>query len=202
MATPPDLDKANESKAQGVSGDGETRRRLLRGGVIGAPIVLSLASSRVMGATNPYGQCQSVSSFGSLNLSRPANTVPCTGRSPGYWKNHPGNWPAGCIATTAYGTPTTFASVFGTNPLSAPSGVTLFAVIYEPYATWSTDLSRAVVAAYLNAKSGKVPLTILPIATIQAMWTACRSGGLYSVPASSISWTSAQVVSYLQSTYD
>lgn len=202
MATPPELDQANDLTVQGATADSAARRRVLRGGVIGAPVVLSLASSRVMGATNPFGQCQSVSSFGSLNLSRPANTVACSGKSPGYWKNHPGSWPAGCIATSAYGTPTTFVSVFSTTVPSAPSGTTLFQVINEPWASWSTALSRAVVSAYLNAKSGRVPLTLLPIATIQAMWNACRSGGLYSVPASNISWTAAQVVTYLESTYD
>ena len=79
---------------------------------------------------------------------------------------------------------------------------TTFLEVLNPSAAYSTALARAEVAAILNGKSDRVPLTLLPISQIQAMWTATVNGGIYSVPNSTISWFAADVVAYITSTWD
>ena len=181
-----------------------SRRRLLRGSVGVAPVVLSLNSGRVMGLTNPAGQCASASAFGSMNVSRPRNTVPCSGVSPGYWKQYTIKpWPAGCYpVTTGQNQATKFSGTFTPIGPGMTSDTTFLQVLNEPFAAFSTALARAVVAAILNGKSDRVPLTLLPISQIQAMWTATVNGGIYSVPNSTISWFAADVVAYITSTWD
>ena len=181
-----------------------SRRRLLRGSVGVAPVVLSLNSGRVMGLTNPAGQCASASAFGSMNVSRPRNTVPCSGLSPGYWKQYTIKpWPPGCYPVRiAQNAATKFSGTFTPIGPSMTTNTTFLEVIDEPAQAFSTALARAVVAAILNGKSDRVPLSLLPISQIQAMWTATVNGGRYSVPNSTISWNAAEVVAYITSTWD
>jgi len=64
----------------------EIRRKLLRGGLIGAPVLLALKSTPVLACN-----CKLPSGFStSGNLSRNGGASPCTdpARSPAWWPNH------------------------------------------------------------------------------------------------------------------
>ncbi len=58
-------------------------------------------------------------------------------------------------------------------------------------------LGRYVVAALLNAKSGRVH--VLPESTVRSMWNNCVTRGYYE-PTAGVQWTAAQVVAYIQRT--
>ena len=83
----------NEAK---LNGEINPSRRKLAGAALGATAVFTLASRPVWG-----GQCSSPSGFISGNLSQHGTPIMCSGRSPGYWKNHPEAWPAGYLPGTA-----------------------------------------------------------------------------------------------------
>ncbi len=181
------------------------RRRLLRGGVGVAPVVLTLSSGRVMGAQT----CASVSAFGSMAalLSRPGKAISCIGKDPLTWKGNP-TWPAGCLRPPN-ATPTKFSSVFSLNG-NMTTNTTLFDILSGVVASGGAAyngnlaLAQATVAALLNNKAdiNGVPQALLPLTQIQAMWTNTVAGGTFSVPNTAITWNSAQVITYLQSTYD
>src|SRR5689334_6221649 len=94
----------------------EQRRKLLRGGVGAAPILMTLASRPVLGQVQ---QCTTPSGFVSMPTSRPPQTT-CIGRTPGFWKQPQkfDQWPAPYVPVTTSGPggkkATTFNSVFGT----------------------------------------------------------------------------------------
>ena len=95
-------DILNEAKP---NGEINPSRRKLAGAVLGATAVFTLASRPVWG-----GQCASPSGFTSGNLSQHGPAILCSGRSPGYWKNHPQAWPAGYLPGLA------------TNPVASSGG--------------------------------------------------------------------------------
>lgn len=64
----------------------DARRRILAGGLAGAPLILTLSSR------SAFASHCSVSGMMSGNLSSPTDIV-CTGRTPGYWKAHAAQWP-------------------------------------------------------------------------------------------------------------
>ena len=79
------------------------RRRFLKGAGIAAPAVILTVSSKPVLARH----C-TVSGTLSGNLSNPDDDHYCSGRTPGYWKNHPDSWPypytAGrCVSITPGG---------------------------------------------------------------------------------------------------
>lgn len=181
------------------------RRRLLRGGMGVAPVVLTLSSGRVMGAQT----CASVSAFGSMAalLSRPGKAISCIGQDPLTWKGT-STWPTG-VLRPPNATPTKFSAFFSLNG-NMTSDTTLFDILNGVVATGGAAfngnlaLAQATVAALLNNKLDitGVPQALLPLAQIQAMWTNTVAGGTFSVPNTAITWNSAQVLTYLQSTYD
>ena len=110
------------------------------------------------------------------------------GRTPDYWKNNPSSWPIS--------TDTLFRNVFTCSPTSLiypESMMTLLTL--QPYD--QNGLAMHLVAAYLNAVSGFTPF--LPVETIKAMFSEWQSQGVFS-PAAQVSWTSDQIVAYLQKT--
>lgn len=177
------------------------RRRILRAGISAAPVVMTVASRPVLATTNPPGICESPSGFISANLSRPAGSL-CAGRTPGYWKQsqHFGSWKSPYVPTG--GSATLFKTWFSPD---LPSASLTFLCVLEPQCSGSGppyDVARHIVAAALNNAAGFVPQSILPLATIQAMWTAYNNGnGCYPVTPS-ICWNGAQIVDYLLSTMD
>jgi hypothetical protein len=176
------------------------RRRLLRGGLAGAPLLLTLASKPVSATT-----CTQASSFASINMSRPDRAYSCSGRTPGYWKQEGKFWdwplPAYCpSANTVAGngtaqpvynpplnaTPTKFNDVFG-----AAGGYpdkTLLDVLKMPGNDLGRDaLARHIVAAVLNAADGITPATVLSESAVKNIWASFVAKGYYE-PTAGIKW--------------
>ncbi len=63
-------------------------RRKLTGAVLGGSAIFTLASRPVLA-----GVCQTPSAAVSGNLSQHGTPAVCRGLSPGYWKEHPNQWP-------------------------------------------------------------------------------------------------------------
>lgn len=161
------------------------RRRLLRGGLSVAPVLMASAPRSVM-AGGP-GACMPASSFASINASRPDLLFTCSGRTPGYWKEPQwfGQWPApSCVPTG--NDATKFDAVFGA--LGGYPGKTLLNVLELPGNSMGRDaLARHIVAALLNAKSGKTPANVLSESTVKAVWAAFVKLGYYE-PTAGIKW--------------
>ena len=207
---------------QGVD---QTRRRLTGAALAGSGVLLTLASGPVLA----NGACLSPSGFQSGNLSRPNRVnLPCSGRTPGYWgqKNsiNQSAWAAAscepgkctsnsgnCDLTGWHDTNGTIATKFcDTFPCSGalanyqyvpgifpPAKMSLMQVIHlngsqDPY-----QLGAHLVAAYLNARSGK---NLMPsVSVVLAIASSLAASGTYS-PASGVTWTSQDVVTYLKTT--
>lgn len=82
-----EVKKNRNTEAQPAS---PQRRRMLKGAAA-SPIILTAVSRPVLG-----GACTG-SALASGTQSGPNQPVSCSGCSHGYWKNHPGNWPAGFL---------------------------------------------------------------------------------------------------------
>jgi hypothetical protein len=63
-------------------------RRKLTGAALGVSAVFTLASRPVLA-----GICQTPSGYQSGNVSQHGTPTTCSGKSPGYWKEHPEEWP-------------------------------------------------------------------------------------------------------------
>lgn len=181
-----------------------SRRRLLQAGISAAPVVMTVASRPVLAITNPPGFCQSPSGAVSGNLSRPNIQAACAGRTPGYWKQpqHYNDWNG---YTPTGGSATVFKNVL--SPDLPVSNLTFLCAL-DPQCSGSGppyDVARHIVAAILNNAATNptthVPESILPLATIKAMWTQYNATGMYSVSAG-VFWNGDQLIAYLLSTVD
>lgn len=172
------------------------RRQLLKAG-IGSGVVVATLKGRSALACSTGGTCKTPSAYGSINTSTPNKKYSCTGRTPGYWKQEQwfGQWPTPYYPTSGGGhSATLFQNVF--SPASVFSGKTLLQVL-ETGGGGVYELGRYVVAALLNAASGKTP--VVNVIQIKAMWTATCGGGYYE-PTAGIKWYMQDVVQYLNST--
>lgn len=161
------------------------RRRLLRGGLSVAPVLMASAPRSVM-AGGP-GACVPASSFASINASRPDLLFTCSGRTPGYWKQPQwfGQWPTpSCVPNG--NNATKFDAVFGA--AGGYPGKTLLNVLELPGNSMGRDaLARHIVAALLNAKTGKTPSNVLSESTVKAVWAEFVRRGYYE-PTAGIKW--------------
>lgn len=161
------------------------RRRLLRGGLSVAPVLMAAAPRSVM-AGGP-GACVPASSFASINASRPDLQFTCAGRTPGYWKQEQwfGKWPAPYLPVAKGGfNATTFNSVFGSG---YSANKTLLAVLAQEGNLANRDaLARHIVAALLNAASGKTP-GVLDVGRVKGIWSEFVAKGYYE-PTAGIKW--------------
>lgn len=163
----------------------QARRRLLRGGLAAAPVLMSVASRPVM-AGGQAGRCTPASSFASINASRPDELYHCSGRTPGYWKQSQffHLWPS--PYKPQGNNATQFDDVFGA--AGGYPGKTLLDVLsLEGNAGGRDALARHIVAALLNAASGKTPADVLSVSTVKAIWRDFVSQGYY-VPTAGIQW--------------
>lgn len=162
------------------------RRRLLRGGLAVAPVVMASTPRSVM-AGGAAGVCVPASSFASVNTSRPDLPSSCLGRTPGYWKQEQwfGEWrqtgyvPAGPNATK-------FVAVFGRYPPYA--NLTLLDVL-KLEGGGRDAVARHVVAALLNAAKGLTPgvLAVNGEKGVKAIWSSFVANGFYE-PTAGIKW--------------
>ena len=161
------------------------RRRLLRGGLSAAPVIMTLASGPVSA-----GLCTTGSAYGSLNPSGVRSSATCGGRSPATWTSSLGHWPIKA------------AALFGTHfkPALSDIKLTLKAVVdpsggYDPVA-------RNCVAALLNASSSPplTPASILDVTRVKAVWSSYATKG-YFEPTAGIQWNAAKIVDWITTTY-
>lgn len=159
---------------QGVPGS-PSRRRLLRGGLSAAPVVLTLASAPVAA-----GQCAFASSFVSAAAggSRAAAGVQlCSGRSPNDWASSLGAWPAGVKRVAdSNGAADTFTGRIGPLLTSAiPSTVSL----QELLVNHGSSIEAHVTAVWLSAYAGLLQAPFADGAAVQALWSSIhRDSGL------------------------
>lgn len=165
-----------------------SRRRLIKGGALGATVIMATLASRPAFAHS----CKTPSAFGSMNASRPAPLIEC-GQSPGYWKNHREHWPGGLKPNTSFNT------VFPAG-LQSPPSYTLLDALSEG-GGGIVMLRRKVVCALLNYLAGLAP-NFLTAAEIKAMWAAASLGHNYVNTIRGIDWTAAQVISFFDSLYN
>jgi hypothetical protein len=180
----------------------EKRRRLIKAGLGAAPVLMTVVSRSAFATGTTGGQCTTPSAYGSINTSRQDKAYTCTGLTPGYWKQGQwfSAWPAPYYPTTTTGygahTATTFGSVFG--PGSVFSSMTLLAVLQSGGNDDSTALARHIVAALLNAASGRTA-SVLTVSAVKNIWSEFISKG-YFEPTAGVKWSAAQIVAYLVTT--
>jgi hypothetical protein len=158
------------------------RRRLLRGTLGAAPVLMVSAPRSVMAGT---GQCTQASSFASINTSRPDALLNCTGRTPDWWRDASnGEWQR-TIYTRQGSNSTTFSSVFG-----APKGfadTTFLGVLQLTGATGPIGLARHMVAGALNASRGLTPLQIAGVPILRNIYASYVARDYYE-PTAGIQW--------------
>lgn len=168
------------------------RRRVLKAGLAGAPVLATLASRPVFA-----GQCLGVSAYGSLGGSLVPTASVCSGYSPTTWsKTKP--WPTPFYATSAGGTTATqFHSLTTGLQGNLYSGSTMMQVLKMTNSSDMQTLARYVSAGLLNAQMGLTP--VLDCDTVRAMWNDCVAGNSFQ-PTAGVSWGPAEVVQYLKTT--
>jgi hypothetical protein len=174
----------------------QSRRRLLKGGMAAAPVLMTLANRPAFGANGA-----TPSAFGSMNASRTDEVNTPTGRSPGYWKNHTDAWPSPYRAlsisnaqssSNAHATAATSATLFNDVFIGGRyPGVTLFEILSPELKAAGSNggdvaVARAVAAALLNAASGRTE-GVLDVDQVKAMWAEYVNKGYFS-PTNGVKW--------------
>lgn len=185
-------------QAPAVEPQSADRRRLLRGSLAAAPVLMTVISRPVLGQT----VCLSPSASTSIQPSGTQTGAACSGLTPEQWKAKASRWPAPYYATTSqslgghqatcYHCPTTGLGghVYGE--------MTMMQVIdFTQGGRDMTALGRYIVAALLNARAGRTP--VLNETGVRNMWNDLINRGYYE-PTAGIRWTSTQIVAYLQTT--
>lgn len=203
-------------------------RRKLTGAALGVSAVFTLASRPVLA-----GVCQTPSAAVSGNLSQHGTPTTCSGRSPGYWKTHPDDWPPPYTPGTATA-PTnndsngngftndpqnwsggtlfhpTFAgdrffAVLDNDPTTPKTSLSMMQVIHmsdgsNPWGLSDPDnLGAHIASALLNAQYGHTT-GVLTTTQVINMWSEWVSKG-YFEPTAGVNWNSAQIVTYIKSTF-
>ena len=106
----PDTADIQPEAAQAVSVD--QSRRKLAGAALGASAILTLASRPVMAQ-----QCVTASAAVSGNLSQHGTPTTCSGKSPGYWKQHPEQWSEPYLPGSCSGSTQSSRQVVGRHPV-------------------------------------------------------------------------------------
>ncbi|MBS0445808.1 MAG: hypothetical protein JSR59_07650 [Proteobacteria bacterium] len=167
-----------------------SRRRLLRGGLAAAPVMLTLASRPVRAG----GSCKAASAFASINLSGHKTAGTCTGHQPPYWQGT-SSWPGGCQASGSNATQ--FSAIFTTG--NVYPGKTMMQVMNMNGTTGTSGVARYLCAAYLNASATLTPQNVLSQATATSVWTSFINKGYYE-PTAGVQWNSDQIISWVNST--
>lgn len=192
-------------------------RRKLTGAALGVSAILTLASRPVLATV-----CNSPSAAVSGNLSQHGAPAVCRGKSPGYWKEHPGSWPSPYVPGTYTGQKNQVANWSGGtlfhplfsgsqfkadidgNPVTPKTSLSMMQVMImsdgnNPWGLTDPDnLGMHIVAALLNAKAGLV--SVLSETLVINMWNEWASQG-YFEPTAGVQWSSAQIVAYIQTTF-
>jgi len=202
------------SVGAGKSCHDANRRRLLRGGLGAAPVLLTLVSRPVLagqwrvvggGGGGGNGQCFTPSGFVSIPTSQHGQPYYCSGRTPGYWKQsqHFSSWVAPFYPTTVSGpgghSATLFKDWFTPSPYPP---ATTFLQVLELQGGPPDDVARHIVASVLNVAAGWVP--VLTVQVLKGIWGEyMNTGGStigYFQPTAGVKWYHDDIVNYLLST--
>jgi len=157
------------------------RRELLRAGLTGAPIVMTVASRPVLAQTAP--NCQSPSGFVSANASNFGHNV-CAGRMPSYWTGAPAtSWPVNKSSAM-------IRDIFSGSPASGDN-TKLTTVL-----TGSDPVKAQIVAAELNVLDGRIPSTVLTTAGFSDMWNEFANNQRFSVGNGAV-WNPTELLDWL-----
>lgn len=164
----------------------EGRRKLIRGALVGAPILLALKSTPVLACN-----CKLPSGFStSGNLSRNGGAT-CTqpAYKPSYWKSHYNHYTKKFkdIDNSTIRTTTPFKDVFGGNDART---------FLEILGLGDTVFSALVAAAYLGKKAGHFVSGVSEI-NIKQMWK-----GTYKPHGNTIPWSATECTDYLKYVMD
>ena len=161
------------------------RRRLLRGGMIGAPALLALKSTPVMACNCTLPSGFSVSGNASHNI---AKTCTSPGYKPTYWQTRCNT--AGCYTGSSCYKTENFSKYFTCN--STYTDKTLHNCLGS-----DTDHRGMAVACYLQGCSeggSHFPLA----STVKDVWNLGVIGNNYPVPGSTAVWNKTQSLAYLR----
>ena len=163
---------------------GVHRRRFVRGVGIIVPAALTITSRSASAAA-----CLSASASASINLanSRPGRAAGvCSGKSLLYWKSVSSTAPTADFNAFS----TQFSSIFA-GGRSSTMGVVM---------KTGDEVSAHLAAAWCNLITGRVPLDIISLATLQSMWIG-RAGTFQPIPGNaSVLWGATQIVTFLKTT--
>lgn len=168
---------------------GASRRRLAKAGLGAAGVLWTTQAHATRMCLSPSAALASVSS--GLDSNKPDDArFSCSGRSPGYWKNH-GGWPVP--------PDTRFGSIFPCAKHNADTyaPATLLSLI-EGADFDKQNFGRHIVASYLNVKSGWI--SYISEETLLKIWRELQSTGHYQ-PAKNVYWDVETTKHYLESTY-
>ena len=175
-----------------ISPRGAARRRFTKAGLGAAGVLWTVESRATMSPMVCFSPSAGYSGkLGKLNSNYNSQKVVCSGKSPGYWKNHDG-WP--CDRDKD------FDSVFactGQNMMTFGSKSMLEVVKgcdFDKY-----NLGVHLVATYLNVLSGRI--SFLSVKTLVDMWAQVQRSGYYK-PAANVYWSAEQTKQYLEATHD
>ena len=213
MAEPDTAQEAKEVRSSEPSSTDAGRRRLLRGGLGAAPLLLTLASRPVLGGQwqvvggGGNGQCFTPSGFVSMPTSQHGSPTYCSGRTPGYWKQpqHFSSWVPPYYPTTVSGPggheATKYTDVFYAVASPYPAATTFLEVLGKLGGP-PDDVARHIVAAVLNVAAGWTPVLTVPV--LQGIWSEYinTGGGTvgYFEPTAGVKWYHDDIVTYLKST--
>jgi hypothetical protein len=217
-----------------------SRRKLLRGGLAAAPVLMTVASRPVLGQV----AC-TASAITSINMQSSINhnCSITSGFSPEKWKTLAAQWPSpysgtsaatstsgvtqkstttnnallqqqlaaaagyttGTTTTSSGSTTTSSSSVTATPYHCSTTGLgghvfankSMIEVIDLMQSGGLNSLGRYIVAALLNARSGRTPM--LAETNVRAMWNDLINRGYYE-PTAGIRWGATEIVAYIKTT--
>ena len=176
----------------------DERRRLLRAAVAAGPVLMTIASKPVLGQT----ACLTASATSAGSTAARQASV-CSGLTPSQWKSLATQWPSPYYATTQKSASGAHQATLFHCPTTGLNGTTygdrtmIEVIDVAEGGTGASSLGRYVVAALLNARSGRTP--VLTEAGVRAMWNSTVNLGYYEATAG-IRWGAAQCIAYLKTT--
>jgi hypothetical protein len=175
----------------------DERRKLLQT-LGGGSVLMTVLSRPVYGGTTCLAASIAISMAATTSRAPAAASI-CYGLTPTQWKAHANQWPTPYCAVSSFGMvptlyhcPTTGFSgqIFGDRSM-------LEVIDMQESGFGVGSLGRYMVAALLNARSGRTP--VLNETTVRAMWNSMVSRGYYE-PAPGVQWTSAELIAYIKTT--
>ncbi len=160
------------------------RRRLLRGGLGAAPVLMAAAPRSVMAG----GTCMTGSLYTSFSpnttMSRSPRTYTCSGKTPEWWRDcAPTEWPATCVREGK--SAIKFKDVFAPNRYGEE---TFLKILQKPETRGQNGMAKHLVAAILNAnKYPSTPMNVVGPAVLKGVWSDYCAKNYYE-PTAGVRW--------------